>query len=219
MATHLSTSAPQAINLATSVSWSHTIEADATRVIVRGGGIELDGNVWTVTVNGLAMTQVGVAVQDEGGSQYLAPIWYRDNPPTGSQTIQASCTNSNSAGSLSSSTYKDVGNFGTPVTNNGTTGTSSSVVVPSAVGAIVIDAFANESGAPTGNQTVRHTPTSDFGYRGAGQDAPGAASVTMTWSGFDGGFGFAHVGISMADAAAAASPPPPRAFPAPILNF
>ena len=197
--THLSSVAGPVMALATSRSWTHTIEADATRIVVRGGCIETDGNVWTVTVNGLAMTQVGQSVEDEGGSQYLASIWYRDSPPTGSQTVQVSCTNSNSAGQFGSSTYKDCGSFGTPVTDNGTTGTTSSVVVGSDTNSIVLDAFVNESSAPTGNQTARLTATSDFGYRGQGQDAAGASpNVTMTWSGFDGGTGFAHIGVSMA---------------------
>lgn len=100
--------------------------------------------------------------------------------------------------------------FGAAVKTSGSGGpTSSSVVVPNAAGDVVHDTFSVDGPAGaagnTPNQTQRWRTTAGANTtEGEGQSAAGAGTnITCTWSGFTGGFFFAHIGVAIKQVAGA----------------
>ena len=82
----LSTVPCESSGLVGSLTWNHTIESDATILIVAAGWLS---QAWYVsmTVNGQAMTRLGAPAYNASGWTGVVEFWYYINPPTGTQTL------------------------------------------------------------------------------------------------------------------------------------
>ena len=132
---------------ATTLSWTHTLSTAATAIVV---GISLYGYTgpntnWTrsVTCGGVAMTSLG-SVQLDGTGQGFVELWGLIAPPTGSQTINVSYTQSSNTPYLvgGSVSYTNVAAFGSLLTDYGTGTSITSGSVTTTSGSIVVAAQA-----------------------------------------------------------------------------
>lgn len=175
-ATNLGFAAPTA-------SGTHTCNGTAVVVAVQGA-TSLGTPTVSATYGGQAMTLLGTVAM--GTAQTLA-LFGMLNPPSGPQTVTATCAGGFGPGaSAVVVSYKNVGSFGTPVTNSASSGTGMSLSVPSAVDRMVAQAFAANAISGTGsldissyNRTQRATvPTSNRNLLVG--DAAGASSVSFS---------------------------------------
>lgn len=203
-----------------SASWSHTAGTpDYARVsfgVSRNGGGDAGA---TVTYGGAAMTSVG---SSEGamtdGSTGLAEIFEKIAPATGTQTVAITFNAGAYYGSAGAQTFTGVHQTtasGTPDTNSGATGLTSTCTVSCASGDMVSDAitiYASTS-TPTASGDSRFAAAGFTGtnYWGAGQTEDGAASVDMTWDWVTHSFSFYHVAVPILQAGGGFIPyPRPR---------
>lgn len=158
----------------------------------------------SVTYGGQSMTLVGsasIANVDGSGSEGRAEIWELVNPPTGSQSVVITFPKNlyGNAGAVSYSGVNTTNPSGNAVVNVGT-GTTDALAVSAASGETVSDAvfLYQSSSAPVPNQTSRFRAAGFIGthYWGAGQTAPGGASVNMQWAGST-STKFAHVAATI----------------------
>jgi hypothetical protein len=170
-----------------SCTWSHTCGGTATAILV-GVGVPVTAAAWPIsaTYGGLAMSDVNLRQQSNNSTDGGIQVFGLLNPPTGANNVVVSVSgqtftvsNPLVGGSMS---YTGVGSFGTPVAAFGAS-TTPSVTVSSSSGNMVA-AFAAMSLAVTANSgTSRYRLNlNDNNAAGnvQGQDAAGAASVTLT---------------------------------------
>ena len=171
-------------------SWTHTTGTGNNRLLIVGISTgEPVGSVSGVTYGGTPMTFLRRDLRTE---EISSELWYLVNPASGTNvTIQVSISVdelvSNVFGAV---TFNNVDQT-TPVSGHvGTTGTGStkSVTVTSAAGHMVMDnlaIFETSPGAVGAGQTAHWSllEQSEGKGGGAASTEPGAASVTMSWSG------------------------------------
>lgn len=187
---------PNSNGLATSTtpySWSHTLAADATFLVV-GLSCGTDGRTLTVTAGGVAMTTNAASTlwkrHTNDGTAGFGQIYVLPAPPTGTITIAVSGQTTGdriSGGSLSfRGTPLDSTAFSTPVSAAGQSATPS-VGVPSTSSATMVVSVAaagNGFASATAPATLRWSASPVDANSGAGnsegQTAPGTGStVTM----------------------------------------
>ena len=177
-------------NVSSVPTWSHTASGSDRYVRVSVGWAKLGTTTASATYGGNAMASVGNVTNAAGYNSAVtgkAEIFRYIAPSTSSQTVAVTFSAGGNFGAAGSVSYTGVDQTtpdGTPVTATGT-GTSASVTVTDATtGDMVSDAISADegSGALTGSQTERIDNSGGGGYRGAAQDAAGAASVVMSWT-------------------------------------
>lgn len=165
-----------------SLTWSHTIgsQANCCIVAVHSGDVALSGI--SAKVGATSMTMLGTSYQYDT-NKYLT-LFRLLNPPTGSQTITVTFTGGTPFANGDSVTYRNVGGFGTTVTNTGT-GTSASQSVSSGTGQMVVNLLGNVAGSGGGftgyTQTSRYSTANvpSAGYPTLIGDAAGASTVNF----------------------------------------
>lgn len=174
----------------TALTWSHTVPAGATVLIVRVGSYQ---NAPTgVTWDGNAMTSAGAAVTSGGND--VAAIFYlvSPTPATGNVIVSFGGGTGCSAWASQYSGASGVGGY--------TTGSTTSISVSSVVGALVVDIIAQYAGSPPtpgAGQTQDFVQTNFPTFEDAhGSHESGATSVTMDWSGTAGTYALAGLSIN-----------------------
>lgn len=165
----------------TSLSWSHTIGAQAKAVIV-AATMEGTGTA-TAKVGSTSMTQLAGPVGDYSGIGDYLVMFGLLNPPTGAQTVSITFGGTDYAAANSVS-YLNVSSFGSPVTATGNSA-SLAVTATSASGQMVAQAFAGlQSTISSYNQTSRYNAPYASGVHQPLLigDAPGASTVNFTAS-------------------------------------
>lgn len=184
------TSTSLSAGVETSRSWSHTVgTAKGGRLLivtVSTGNTALSAGV-AVTYGGVAMT-LGVSITEASTYYLRAEIYYLVNPPTGSNTVAVTWTNSTS-GAFSAMSFYGVSRntpiFSTsPTTQSVTTG-NPSLSVPGMSGGIAIDALAmdnTDTGLTVGASQTQVVNSST--WHGASSYEPWSTGTTiaMTWT-------------------------------------
>lgn len=178
----------------TSLTWSHTVGANANRFLVVGVSTFTNAPLPTqrvtgVTYNGTPMTRI--ATQLATDNQSAIEMFQLLNPPSGTANVVVSLTAVNYAvgGSASFSNVNQSTPTGAPQTNSGNGTTLPNVTVASSASEMVIDTVGTSPAggflAPSASQTERWNGSPFFSNSfsvGAGSTRTGAApSVTMTW--------------------------------------
>ena len=147
-------------------------------------------NTLSVTYNGVALTPITAIVGTPCGiTTTRSEQWQLIAPATGMHDIVvtlAADAKSVHSGAMAFTGIDQLAPVRSTATASGT-GTSSSVTVASAVGDLVVNTVGqgNSITAPGAGQTERflhNVDTSNTLNNSAGSMAPGAASVTMTWT-------------------------------------
>jgi hypothetical protein len=174
----------------TSLTWTHTVGFESNRLLLVGVSTQYATAV-SVTYNGIPLTLVG---RQQGGSAVndgYAEIWSLTSPPVGTGTIVVNIPLGDAivGGAVSFTGVDQTAPLGTFV---GTSGMSSApaVTVPSASGEIAFGVLMwNHDWMPVvagPDQTERWNRTKmSPGFSdvtGAGSTAPGAPSVTLSWT-------------------------------------
>jgi hypothetical protein len=207
-----------------SLSWSHTVGASATAVVVLVASYEL-GTI-SATFGGTTMTNLGSQSANNAGNTAGAVVMFGLlNPPTGAQTVNVSFGGTLPIVAAGNSTsYTGVGAFSSVATGSGSTSTAMSQSVSSGTGQMALTAFAVMNGGSGGagtiasfNQTQRYNASpadgSVAGVALAFGDAAGAATVSFTAADSAAHFS-ANIGVSLQQAVA----PPPSTIPSPTYS-
>ena len=173
---------------ATTLAWSHTIGSGSNRILIVGISTGHDTSVSSVTYDGLALQLIGS--QGNPGNHTHVEMWDLVAPPVGTASIVVTLGSSQtiSAGAVDFFGVDQSTPLGTFVSADATTATPS-ITVSSAPGNVVINTVAVQPyqtlTAPGSGQTQLwnySTGTSSNNCVGGGSTAPGAASVTMSWT-------------------------------------
>lgn len=178
---------------ATPYSWSHTLGAGATLLIV-GLSCGTDGNTLTVTAGGVPMTTTAGSTawkrHTNDGTAGFGQIYVLPAPPTGTITIAVSGATTGdrvSGGSLAfASTPLDSTAYGIPVSAAGQSASATVNVTTTASSSLVAAFMASGQGAgavsgTSASRFVANGDTNSGAGNDAGQTAPGTGgSVAMT---------------------------------------
>lgn len=205
---------------ATTISWTHTVSAGLSNSILMVAAstgkapphATILGVNWDDLGTPVALAEKGTGVAESTDSVFT-DIWFLKNPSPGIKTIKITASTSCEI-TGSSSSYQNVDqvnpfNAASPQTAIGTANPQPSLAVTSAVGEMVVDSVAvNEAGTDTivqgGGQTLVGVNQVGAGKHTAGSsDAPGAASVTMSWTGVAVSNLWCQIGVSLKAAATA----------------
>lgn len=169
--------------VSTGLTWAHTVGAAGTnRILVVGISFDLRGSSITgVTYGGQALTFIG----SSSSAKTRMELWYIVAPPTGTNNVVVTGIGiaEKIGGATSWAGVHQTAPLGTAAFALGTS-TTPSVNVTSAAGEVVVDTLATidaESVTVGAGQTQRWN-VSQGDYRGGGSSAPGAATVTMSWT-------------------------------------
>lgn len=166
------------------ISWTHICGASATMLLV---GVSYDDFTFSTvtlgaTYNGVAMTSLG-AVNSNNNTAGFIQVFYLLNPTPGSNSVVVTRTAGSVAGMLGGSqSYTGSSGAPTVTTAFGNT-TTPTVTVTSAAGDMAAAFMCDGQGFTAANQTLRYrrndnTVTASGNIQG--EDAAGAASVTLT---------------------------------------
>jgi hypothetical protein len=175
-------SSSSASGMGKSLSWSHTINSGADRLLIVGtSNAEGNKTITSVKYGTTSLTRAGF--QSGGGNKNRVEIWYLIAPPVGKATIIATVSEGNTkvVGGALGLTGVDQA---TPVTGFVSAqgqGATATLNVTSAAQQLVVDVLSADGNAgtatPAAGQTVRwNTSTGSGGgdVRGAGSIKPGA---------------------------------------------
>lgn len=182
----------------TSLTTSYTQAAGADRVLVVMGSMESNVAINGITFDGQSLTQEIF----QAGTGRRSAIWYLIDPPVTTADIVISLAAAADIGMIATS-WSGVDQTTPFSASAGASGTGNpSVVVASLAGELVIDTFCQDdttTGTVGAGQTelAQFEVTSDFQMGGSTE--PGAASVTMSWTGF-GAQPFSQVAASLKEA-------------------
>ncbi|MDH3458402.1 MAG: hypothetical protein OER90_16285, partial [Gemmatimonadota bacterium] len=177
---------------ATTLTWPHTVGDGADRFLIVGVSIRNAGRtVQGITYGGTPLSLVGA--QNNHDNAVRAEIWSLASPSTGTANVTVTLSGGAKmiGGAVSFFGVNPAAPLGTYASAFSTdTGTlDPSVTLSSVAGEVVVDVLASEGSAgsltPSAGQTQRWNlfyGTSGGDVAGAGGTAPGAASVTTTWS-------------------------------------
>lgn len=156
-------------------------------------------NVSTLTYGGVGMTLLTSNSFIDAGNLQVQEVWYLVTPPVGANNIIATWlgTGEVTVAGISWVGVNPSDPLGTEDTNSSNSANSISVVIGSALDEVVVDFMAVKNIAVGGavnvgaGQTQRASLYSNEGassnrHRVKTSDEPGAASVTMSWSGWTG---------------------------------
>lgn len=210
MALAVDTATSATANSGTSLSWTHTGAASPSNYLAVVGCYVAPtgaGDITSVTYGGQAMTLIAAQTAG-GGTAERVSLYGIINPPVGSQTVQinfAGTVGLVSAGAITFTGADQATGWHNSNTNSGTAATIA-LTITSATGEITTTAAGadNNTNAPTTTQTARWTRTTFI--EAGGDTAPGAATVTHTWTITSGNN--AIVGASIMAAAGGATPLP-----------
>lgn len=172
----------------TTLSWNHTVTSTANSLLTVSVavGSQNDGPLsLTATYNGVAMTSAA-KVHADGQSAGFTQLFYLKAPDAGSHTVRITLSGGSAdleAGSVSFANVSQTTPLKNITTNFGS-GTSASVVVPSAAGDMVVDSAANGSAINASGQTLQwknNQNTHTGGGDGAQSVATGSVAVTMSY--------------------------------------
>jgi uncharacterized repeat protein (TIGR01451 family) len=178
---------------ATSFSLAHTTGLGANRLMLVGVSINretgsTDDRVTSITYAAQPLTRVGV-VTDTGTTEARTEIWALVNPPVGTANVVVGFSRANADGAVVGvTTFTGVSQatpYGAFAANRGS-GTTLSLTVASAAGELVFDTATLRSqalNAVGAGQTERWRTYFNSRVGAGGSTEPGAASVTMTWTG------------------------------------
>ena len=185
-------SAVTAAGGASTLTFSHTVNTGSNSILIVNVTVAHGGApdpVTSVTYGGQSLTLVGSANVPNSES---ADIWYLLNPTVGTANVVINLTGSChfEAGATDYFGVDQTTPLGTLATASGGILSSPSVNVASAAGEVVVDSIVTQGLAlaltPSGpGQTelwTQATGASAGDALGAGSYAPGAASVTMSWT-------------------------------------
>jgi hypothetical protein len=169
------------------LTWSHTVGTGASRLLIVSVSISYSGTtVSGITYGGVSLTSVGSV--NAPSSDGRIEIWRLINPTSGTANIALSLASGSSStvvgGGVSFSNVNQTTPLGTFASASAFNSATPSVTVTSATGDLVTDVVMwNTTTVLTvgGAQTQRWNRTTS-GIVGAGSTAPGAASVTMSWT-------------------------------------
>lgn len=137
-----------------------------------------------VTYNGVAMTKTW-AVQNPSFLAYIA-FYYLKAPTSGAHSVvvtYAAAYSNQIVGAIPMSGVNQTTPLGTPATNTGGPGTTSSVTVSSATGELVVGAmYGNTSGLTVSSDTLIIDLDDTDGDQPNVASIAGASSVTMNWT-------------------------------------
>lgn len=174
----------------TSWSWSHTITGNAALVFLETFTSSTPSTV-SAKVGTTNMTLLASLVNYYTSFGYSSVYAFGLlNPPTGTQTMSASCSLASST-AVNSVSYKNVTGFAPPVTNSGT-GTTLALAVPSLSYQMVPMVFSDFNSTLSGyNQTSRSSQTFVSGTNLSViiGDAQGASSLSFSATGPSAGWG------------------------------
>ena len=174
----------------TSLSWSHTVGSNDSRLLIVGVSVGTTTNVSSVTYGGVSLTRL---TYKDNGSQNRTELWYLKNPSSGAANIVVNMASSAmlTAGATSWYNVDQDTTFGTPVTASGST-TTPTVNVSSAVNDMVVDVVAGHVDMGSASLGVGSGQTQRWNYgqtesvmngeAGAGSNETGASTVSMSWS-------------------------------------
>ena len=173
---------------ATSLTWSHTVGSGSNRILIVDISTRHSDAVTSVTYDGLALQLIGA--EGDVGNEAHIEMWDLVAPPVGTGNIVVALNSSQtiSAGAVDFFGVNQSTPLGTFASAEPTTATPS-VIVSSAPGDLVIDAVAIQASetltGPGSGQTQLWNYSTGTGSNdcvGGGSTAPGAASVTMSWT-------------------------------------
>src|SRR5436190_3472693 len=199
---------------ATSLTWSHTVASGTDRLLVVSGAASSGTGVTSVTYGCQALTLLDSATSGGGGAA-KSQLWYLVAPAQGTANVVVNVNQSASFGA-SATTFFGVDQtqpFGTTATAIGVGTTISGATVTSAAGELVVDSVVILNRSPLASGAGQ---TQLFGLGGAGgalasSTEPGAASVTMSWTGSGSGSGTVEWAL-------VAAPIKPSVNTAPVLD-
>ncbi len=166
------------------LNWNHTVSSGSSRILVVGVSIDNPATLVTSATfnNSLPLTLIG----QTNGTQTKVLMYYLLNPPIGTYPISITL-NAASGVVGGAASFKGV-QQGNPIAGfagNKGSNSSASVTLASAVGGTVISTVAPKSPAaavsPGAGQNAEWNRSTN-NFSGAGSSAPGATSVTPTWS-------------------------------------
>ncbi|MEE9203057.1 MAG: hypothetical protein V3U31_07680 [Dehalococcoidia bacterium] len=177
---------------ASSFSFSHTVSGRNTLIVVAVHGDSVGNTASSASYGGNALTEA-VSLTHSGGKPYVS-IWYLVAPPTGSNTVSVTLTAADKF-TIAAISFTGVDQT-TPI--DGATsaeGTNNpSLPVSSETNDLVLDAMVSieaASGGVGSGQTQRWNEELGgpgvSGHYGHGSTEAGATTVTMDWTGLDGG--------------------------------
>jgi hypothetical protein len=171
----------------TTLTISHTVGAGSNRVLYVGpcSTAGTPAAISSVTYGGVSLTQI----DDENQGVARAGVWRLLAPATGTANVvitYAAFQDEMGAVAISLAGVDQTTPEDAPVGTQGASATDPSTIITSAVDDMVLDILmVNHGGAITagGGQTNRGEVEGIGGSSGVGlSTAPGAASVTMTWT-------------------------------------
>jgi hypothetical protein len=172
------------------ITWSHTIGASSDRLLLVDVAFQPNKHqaVASVTYGGEALSPI---VTQANGKEARAEIWAMVNPPTGTTDVVVALngpgphdTARTVCGATSYFGVDPVTPLGSPVSNQGNSN-EASVDIPGIVDETVHDAVAIGSATTAiegSAQDIRWEDVFGSSVRGAGSDAEGTGTVTMTWA-------------------------------------
>jgi hypothetical protein len=171
------------------ITWPHTIGASADRLLLVDVAFQPNKNqaVASVEYDGTPLTRVAFRAN---GKQARAEIWAMVNPPAGTANVVVALngpgphdTARTVCGATSYFGVHQTTPLGNPANNAGSTN-QASVNVPGIVDETVHDAVAigSATGITGGWQDLRWEDVFGSSVRGAGGDAEGVGTVTVSWA-------------------------------------
>ena len=203
-----------------SYSGSHSVTAGGSN-IVAFAAINWDGTaigaVTAITYGGQAMTSCGAA-STAGTSGGAALQWfYLANPPTGSNTLAVTVSNSPTEIYATMISFTGV-DQATPVrsgtyqmtTSSTTPGTTFTAAINSDASDLTVTAIADDTGIVSTNQTQEWSNTTGVMEQYGDMATTPASSVTHTWTFGGSSVSFVWAGFSVKDAGVTFTPAPYR---------
>ncbi len=199
-------SSSAANDFGTSLTWSHTVDFTSNRLLLVGVSLQYATSS-EVTYNAIPLTLVGRQHGGSAANDGYVEIWSLVNPPAGTGTIVVTVPDGDAivAGAVSLTGVDQSTPVGGFTGANGES-TAPAVAVSSAPGELVFAALMwNHDWAPViagASQTeLWNRPKVNAGYSnvtGAASTAPGAASVTMSWTTEDDSWAVGAVSVKSA---------------------
>lgn len=169
-----------------STSWSHTVGAGATLLligVVQGAG---GSTTATVTYGGVSASLLAKA-QSGASTEGSAQLFALANPTPGTATVAVTGGAGTTALECGSVSLLNSDTLPAAVTSNGTTGAPTITLGSTPTGSLVVDVVCNGGPitAPSAGQTLewlRNVNNASAGGNGAMSVETGGSSVTMSWT-------------------------------------
>ncbi len=183
------------ISPGSTITFSHTVETGNNRfLVVQFGWSGLATAITSVKYNSVSMTLIATKSQtDPFGGSLVSSMWGLIAPDTGAHNVEIILNNNPGKAVWAATSWLGVDQAtptGAAVTATMTSNPNISVNVSSAAGEVVIDAvYGYQPTATKGSSQTLLFSTTTSDNQGGGSYQPGATTVTMSWTGFTGGFG------------------------------